>query len=152
MTHRCVVPLAAVVLAIAGTAAFGEKPVQRKDLPAAVERTVAKETEGATLKGLSAEPCEGKDKGKTCYEVETMKGGMSRDVIVDPSGKVLEVEEGIALTDLPAAVQAAAAKLGGKILSAEKVTKDAAVNYELVVEKAGKKSEHAFLPDGTPKK
>ncbi|MEO8501860.1 MAG: hypothetical protein ABI565_13155, partial [Vicinamibacteria bacterium] len=128
-----------------------EKPVQRKDLPAAVEKTVAKEIEGATLKGLSKEPCEGKDKGANCYEVETMKGGRSRDLIVDSTGRVVEVEEGIATADLPEPVKVAGGKLG-RVLSAERVTVDGAISYELVVEKAGKKSEHAYLPDGSARK
>ena len=152
MKSNNLLPLLTLALTVFAPAAFAEKPVQRKDLPAPVEKTVAKETEDATLKSLSTEPCEGKDKGKTCYEVETIKGGMSRDLIVDSTGRVVEVEEGVAMADVPEPVKAAAARLGGKILTAERVTMDAAVSYELVVEKAGKKSEHAFLPDGTAKK
>lgn len=147
---RSIRPFAAVLFALPALVASAEKAVQRKDLPAAVEKTVTRETAGATLKGLSSEACEGKTKG-TCYEVETVRGGQSRDLIVDATGAVVEVEESISLTDVPEAVKASAAKLG-KVLKAEKVTQDAAVSYELVVEKAGKKSEHVFLPDGTKKK
>jgi len=143
--HALVVPLLALPVF-----AQAEKPLRRKDLPAAVEKTVARELERATLKALSSGPCEGSNKG-TCYEVETLRGDKTRDLIVDAGGTVVEVEEEIALADVPEAVKAAAAKLG-KVLTAEKITRDGALSYELVIEKAGKKSEHVFEPGGAPRK
>lgn len=140
--------LTALALGAAAFPVLAEKPLQRKDLSAAVEKTLAKEIEGATLKGLSSEPCEGPSRG-TCYEVETVRGDRPRDLIIDAKGVVVEVEEGIALADVPEPVKRAAAGFG-RVVTAEKATRDGAVSYELVVEKAGKKSEHVFRPDGTP--
>ena len=76
---------------------------------------------------------------------------MSRDLVIDSSGALVEVEEGMTLSDVPEPVRKSAGKIG-KIVTAEKVTRGTILSYELTVEKAGKKSEHAFMPDGTPKK
>jgi hypothetical protein len=67
----------AVLLLIAGlfvlkTAEAQEKKIKRQELPPAVEKTVAEQSQGATIKGFSTE-VEG---GKTLYEVAFCKGGI----------------------------------------------------------------------------
>ncbi len=118
-----------------------------KQLPPAVQKTVQEQTKGATIRGLSKEV----ENGKTQYELETMVNGRSRDLLIDPAGKVLEVEEEVDLLKLPAAVQAEIKRsLGqGKVLKLESVTRDGVVTgYEASVEKVGKKSSVALSPDG----
>ena len=55
------VAMAASGLLLAGTASAQEKKIKRSDLPPAVEKTVAAESTGATIKGFSTE----KEKGET---------------------------------------------------------------------------------------
>ena len=125
------------------------KTVDLSKYPAPVRATIENETKAATLKSVERET----EKGKTQYEVETLVNGKSRDLVVDPAGKVLEVEEEIAVTTAPAPVQAELGKLGtpGKV---EKVTRDgAATTYEATVKgKNGKTSSVTLDADGKPVK
>src|SRR4051794_39223267 len=84
--------------------------------PAPVRATIEAETKDATLKGVSKET----EKGKVQYEVETLVNGRSRDLLVDPTGKVLEVEEEIRLDAAPPPVQEALGK-HGSVLKIESV-------------------------------
>jgi uncharacterized membrane protein YkoI len=126
-----------------------EKKIQRGDLPPAVEKTVAAQSQGATIKGFSQE----KENGQLLYEAEMTVSGHSKDVSIDPNGAVIEVEEQVALDSLPAAVKAGlAAKAGaGKIVKVESITKhDKLVAYEAKVQTGAKKSEVQVGPDGKP--
>jgi hypothetical protein len=141
----------ALTLTIA-TTAFAqehEKKIQRADLPPVVEKTVAAQSQGATIKGFSEE----KENGQTYYEAEMTVSGHSKDVLIDSNGSIAEVEEQVALDSLPSAVkdglQAKAGK--GKILKVESITKhDKLVAYEAKVQTDGKKSEVQVGPDGKP--
>ena len=136
-------------LFIAGMCYSQEKKIKRSDLPPAVEKTVAEVSKGATIKGLSEET----EKGKTTYEVEMVVNGHTKDVEMDASGAVLEIEEEVAMDSLSANVKAGltAKAAGGKILKVESLTKNGKlVAYEAKVETAGKKSEIQIGPDGKP--
>lgn len=125
-----------LALAVSGSAAAAEKKIQMKDLPAAVQKAVhEEEMKGATVKNILAE----KEGGQTVYEVETMIGGHTRDLILDATGKVLESEEEISIDAVPAPVKAAL-EASGKVIKVEALTKGAHVTYEAQVEKNGKKS------------
>jgi hypothetical protein len=132
------------------TAFAGETAVKMKDLPPAVQKTVAEQTKGAQIKGISKEV----EKGKTTYEVETLVNGKSRDLTFDAEGTLLSVEEAVALDTIPAAAKASIEKLaaGGKIKSVESVTKGQTVGYEAVIVKGLKKSEVVVVADGTVQK
>jgi len=135
-------------LIIAGLGAAQEKKVKRSDLPPAVEKTVEEVSKGATIKGFSKET----ENGKTTYEVEMAVNGHSKDVEIDPSGVIVEVEEEVAMDSLSAAVKAGldAKAARGKILKVESLTKNGKiVAYEAKVETAGKKSEIQVGPDGS---
>lgn len=137
-------------LALTSVAFAQEKKIQRADLPPAVEKTVAAQSQGATIKGFSTE----KENGQTYYEAEMMVDGHSKDVLIDPTGGIAEIEEQVVFDSLPAAVkdglQAKAGK--GKLVKVESLTKhDKLVAYEAVVQAAtGKKSEIQVGPDGKP--
>ena len=128
-----------------------QKPAPHVDLskyPAAVRSTIEAETKNATLKGVSKET----ENGKVQYEVETLINGKSRDLLVDPSGKVIEVEEEIAVDGAPAPVQAAL-NARGKVLKLERVTRGSTTSYEASVSsKSGKKSSVALDAEGKPAK
>jgi hypothetical protein len=126
-----------------------EKKINRSDLPAAVEKTVAAQSQGAAVRGFSQE----KENGQTFYEAELMVGGHSKDVLIDANGAVVEIEEQVELDSLPAAVkdglQAKAGK--GKLLKVESITKhEKLVAYEAKVTTGGKRSEVQVGPDGKP--
>src|SRR2546427_5669425 len=87
MKANLFVALAANGLLLAGTSSAQEKKIKRSDLPPAVEKTVAAESTGATIKGFSSE------KGETFYEAEMMVNGHSKDVLIAADGTVVEVEE-----------------------------------------------------------
>ena len=128
--------------------AEAKKAVDLSKYPAAVRATIEAETKNATLKAVSKET----EKGKVQYEVETVVNGKSRDLLVDPAGKVIEVEEEIAVDAAPAPVQEAL-KTHGKVLKLETVTRGPTVTYEAAVQgKNGKKSSVALDAAGKPVK
>ncbi|MGA7411358.1 MAG: hypothetical protein WBW33_12795 [Bryobacteraceae bacterium] len=127
-----------------------ETKVQIKDLPEPVQKTIKKQASGATLKGINKEI----EHGKTYYEAETVVNGKSRDVLIDPSGEVVEVEEDTTLADIPEPARLALQKQAatGKILSVESSKKGSTVSYEAVIQNNGKKSEVAVNANGSPAK
>jgi len=127
-----------------------ETPVQMKDLPEAVRKTVQEQTKAAKLRGLAKEV----ENGQTYYEAETIVNGKSRDILIDPSGTIVEVEEATELGSIPEAARKAieTSAASGKILKVETVTKGSTVSYEAVIQKGGKKSEVAVKADGSLKK
>ena len=136
---------------VAGGVSAAEKRVKMESLPPAVQKTVQEQAKGATIRGLSKEI----EDGKTFYEAELKINGHNKDVLIDPAGLVVEVEEEVALDSLPAAVKDAIQKHAakGQIVLVESVIKnDAIVAYEAKIKTAGKTSEVRVNPDGSPAK
>jgi hypothetical protein len=141
--------LAALVIGLAtvSVAQAQEKKLKREQLPPAVEKTVATESQGATINGFATEV----EKGKRLYEVELTFSGRSKDISMDRNGKVVEVEEEVTMDSLPATVQdglrkAAGAGTIGKIESLTKTGK--LVAYEAHVKTGTKRSEVQVGPNG----
>jgi hypothetical protein len=119
----------------------------KKGIPPAVQKTADEQSKGATVRGLSKEV----ENGKTQYELELTVNGHSRDMIIDPSGNILTVEEETKLEDLPSELKAEIQKTIGtaKLIRLESVTKGSVLaGYEATVSKAGKKSGIEMGPDG----
>lgn len=149
MKRNLFVVIAAGVLLLRGTASAQETKIKRSDLPPAVEKTVAAESAGATIRGFSTE----KEKGQILYEVEMTVNGHSKDISMAADGSIVKIEEQVALDSLSPEIKAGLqAKAGkGKILKVESLTKkDKLVAYEAQVETNGKKSEVQVGPDGKP--
>jgi hypothetical protein len=124
-----------------------QKKIKREELPAAVEKTVVEQSKGATVKEFSKEI----EKGKTYFEAELVVNGHGKDILMDENGKVVEVEEEVALDSLPAAVKEGLERAAGsaKISKVESLTKGGKlVAYEAVVKTAGKRSEIQVGPEG----
>lgn len=137
---------ATVLFCVFAIAQDREKKIQRSELPPAVEKTVAEQSKGATLRGFSQE----KENGQTYYEAELMVNGHTKDLLVDANGSVVEVEEQVSTESLPAAVrQGLQDKAGkGKLIKVETLTKkDKLVAYEAKILTNGKKSEVQVDPD-----
>jgi hypothetical protein len=136
-------------LLFAVLASSQEKKIKRSDLPPAVEKTVAAQSAGATVKGFSKE----NEKGQTYYEAEMIVNGHTKDIQIDTSGAIVEVEEQVAMDALPAEVKAGLqARAGdGKLVKVETITKkDKLVAYEAQVTKGAKKLEVQVGPNGKP--
>lgn len=124
-----------------------ERPVKMSELPAAVQQTVREQSRGAKIRGLAVET----ENGVTNYEVELKVGGHTRDVLIDPSGVVVAVEEQVTLASLPAAVKTAIEQNagGGRILLVESISKGGVVEaYEAHVRRGRKTVEIKVGPDG----
>src|ERR1700676_1334903 len=149
MMRNYLVAFAAGSLLLAGSASAQEKKIKRSDLPPAVEKTVAAQSVGATIRGFSTE----KEKGQTLFEVEMTVSGHSKDVSMTADGSIVEVEEQVPFDSLSPEIKAGLqAKAGkGKITKVESLTKkDKLVAYEAQVVTNGKRSEVQVGPDGKP--
>ncbi len=148
MKTRILLAALAAVIFLVTAAAAQEKKITRKDLPAAVQKTVDEQTKGATIRGYAREV----DKGKTEYEVESTVNGRVRDVSIAPDGTVLVIEEEVVLDQLPPAVRDGLRGQAGKatIGKVESLTKAGRlVAYEAKLA-GGKKKEIQVGPDGKP--
>jgi hypothetical protein len=124
-----------------------EKKIKREELPPPVEKTVAEQATGATVRGFSKEV----EKGKTFYEAELTVNGHGKDVLMDEKGNIVEIEDEVSLDALPAAVQEGLRKAAGagKIGRVESLTRNGKlVAYEAVVKAAEKRFEVQVSPEG----
>src|SRR5258708_19967264 len=96
MSINLFIAMAASGLLLPGSASAREKKIKRSDLPPAVEKTVAAQSVGATIRGFSTQ----KEKGQTFYEVEMTVDGHSKDVLIAADGTIVEIEEQVALASL----------------------------------------------------
>src|SRR5437879_9562156 len=126
------------VVLVAASLAGAEKRVKMANLPPAVQKTVQEQSQGATIRGLSIE----EENGKTFYEAELKVNGHNKDVLIDPTGAIVEVEEQVTLESLPPAAKTALEKQAGKgkITFVESVTKGRASCRE-----RGKNAERAVV-------
>jgi len=153
MLIACVKPIWFVSLMLAASmqTSAPAKPARKIDLsqyPGPVRETIQRETQHATLKGVSKE----QEKGQTQYEVETVVDGKSRDLLVDPAGKILEIEEEIALETAPTAVRDSL-KTRGTVLKLERVQRQGTLSYEAQLKgENGRKTSVTVDADGKPVK
>ena len=136
-----------VVGGVFSNLAAQERRLERKDLPAAVEAVVARESSGATVKGFSTE----RENGIRTYEAEFVINGRSKDVSMDSKGNILEIEEQVDLASLPDSVRAALTKAAGsgRITKIESLTKkEKLVAYEAVITTGKKHREVQIGPNG----
>jgi hypothetical protein len=135
------------ILLMANALWAAERKIQRSELPPAVEKAVVEQSKGAKIRGFSKET----EDGATFYEAELLVDNHTKDVLMDTNGTVVEVEEQVAIADLPAAVRdGLQAKSGkGTLTKVESIRKrDHLVAYEAQVVTGGKRSEVQVGPDG----
>jgi uncharacterized membrane protein YkoI len=141
--------LTGVMLCGMALSAHAESKLKVSDLPPAVQKTVEEQLKDATLVSVGKEV----EKGKTLYEVETKVNGKTRDLMVDPAGAVVEVEEEVDIAGIPAAARDAIQKkaAAGTVTKVEALSKSGKlVAYEAAVMKGKKSSEVAVTPEGLP--
>lgn len=145
--RRALLLASAAIFALWPTAQGQERKIKRSDLPPAVEKTVARESEGATVEGFTTE-VEG---GRRLYEVELKIDGRGKDILMDVRGNVVEVEEEVALDSLPTAVREGLTRAAGRgtISRVESLTKSGKlVAYEAVVKTRTRRHEIQVGPGG----
>jgi hypothetical protein len=143
----CIIVLALGLMLAPRSAGAQEKKISREQLPPAVEKTVAVESQGATIKGFETEI----ENGHRLYEVALAIDGHSKDISMDRNGKILEVEQEVLLSSLPPAVQETLRTAAGKgtIGLIESLTKDGKlVAYEAHVRSGRKRFEIQVGPNG----
>jgi len=117
----------------------GETKIALKELPAAVQKAVAEQSKGATVRGFTKEV----ENGKTEYEAELTVDGHTKDISFDASGKILAVEEEVAIDTIPAPARAAIQKAaaGGQLQRVESVRENGKSFFEASIRKGAKNSE-----------
>jgi hypothetical protein len=146
---RVCLPILFLTALLAVSSVAEERKIKRSDLPPAVEKTVAVQSKGATIRGFSEE----KENGQTYYEAQMVVDNHSKDLLIEKGGAIVEVEEQVAMDSLPTPVkrglQARAGK--GKLVKVESITKhDKLVAYEGQITTGEKRSEVQVGPDGDP--
>jgi hypothetical protein len=140
--------IACLLLGLHAPGRAADKPVKMANLPKPVQTTMREQSKGAKFLGMSSE-VEG---GKTLYELETMMNGHHRDLLIDGTGKVVEIEVGRDLASLPAALRSGINQLAPKekVTSVESLAKGDGIvyAYEVHVTTAGKKRSFQLTPDG----
>jgi len=124
-----------------------EKKIKREQLPPAVEKTVVKESEGATIKGFATEV----EHGQKFYEASLIVNGHNKDILIDRNGNIVEVEEEVSIDSLPATVRDALRKAAdtGRIEMVESLTKNGnLVAYEAQVKRGKRRFEIQVGPNG----
>lgn len=124
----------------------GEKSIQRKDMPKVVLAAFAKSYPTATIKGYAME----KDGGKTVYEIESKDGKVSRDVLYNPDGVVIVVEESLPYSEVPQPVRDAVSKNypDSKVARCEKLIRGSSTQFEVLLKSGKRKLELVYEPNG----
>lgn len=141
--------LALSLLAVAPVRADSPKPAAGTTCPEVVKGAIAHLFPKATIARCKPEHEDGHDQ----FEVKVVKAdGAKAEVDVAPDGKVLQIEEKVAVDSLPAAVKKAFATKypKAKLLGAEKQTPAAGTpSYELAFHTDHGRVEATFAEDGT---
>lgn len=143
--------LAAVLVSLLVVVALAQDVKLRKNqVPRAVIAAFASSYPQATIRGYNRE----KENGKVYYEVESTEGQTTRDILYNSDGSIAEIEESIAVADLPAAAtEALSAKYPGAVItSAEKITRGDITEYEAYAKAAKKRVSLEFDASGKPLK
>jgi hypothetical protein len=136
------------IIALFGFSTFAaEYKINKNQVPNAVLQSFSKTFPNAMAENYAKET----KNGKTYYEIESREGTISRDLLFEPNGKLVEMEEKIPYDSLPSAVQDTIKTKYGKnaFVSAERITKDNQTTYGVVIKINNKKMEKTFNPDGS---
>lgn len=146
--RAAIVAASAVVALILGLPAVAaEKTLPKRYVPAPVLEAFAKTYPSAKALAFAKET----EKGRTFFEIESMDGEVARDILFAADGTIVEVEEAVKESELPAPVVAAVKAMGPgvSIRKAEKVTKRGVVTYGLDL-KGAKVKEISLDATGAP--
>ncbi len=127
---RNFISLSAILMAFAPLSlAAAEISVKSADVPPAVRAALAKRFPDARVSHWSKET----ERGQTTYEASLKEGLTKRDAVFAEDGSLLDIEQAIAVTDLPDQVQKAVAAgyPQASLRKAEKILHGSEVRYEV---------------------
>jgi len=124
-----------------------EQMVAKNDLPAAILAAFEKSYPKAIINEIGRET---KD-STTTYEIESLDGNVKRTVAYTADAKVTEIEEVIAVKELPEVARQAISKTypKGKLQEIEKVTRGDVTTFEVLVVTGNNHTELIFDSTGT---
>ena len=143
--------LAAGIVSLLSFSAFAQDvKLKRAQVPRAVLAAFKAAYPQATIHGYGRE----KENGKVYYEVESVEGQTTRDVLYNRDGTVAEIEESVPTSDLPAdAQEALRAKYPGSVVTkVEKITRGDVTEYEAHAKIGKKNVSMEFDASGKPLK
>ena len=148
IVRACSVGLIGLLISV--SAVSQERKLKKQQVPAAVLAAFQSAYPNATVRGYGKEI----ENGKVYYEVESIESKTTRDVLYNPDGTVAEIEEGIAVGDLPAEASAALHSKFPKavITSAEKITRGDVTEYEAHAKLGKRRVSMEFDANGKPLK
>jgi hypothetical protein len=136
-------PLAILVsfTGAAGASAQGQE-ISCDAVPVAVRAAFERAYPKAIIKSCAAEP----EKSKTAFEITSMEGKTSRDVLFYPDGRLIVIKETIAFSDTPEAVRKAVHKKYPRatIALSERIMRANAMHYEFRVKQNGTPEQVVF--------
>jgi len=148
MKSNCTCWIVALAFALSLPAFAGEKeePVKFDKLPRAAQKAVKEQAGKGRVVAVSKET----SAQGVAFEARIQQGKRTFEVSVSAEGKLLSIEEQVALKDLPEPVRKTMEEqaVGGKLSTIEKVTEDGKTIYEAKVTKSGKKTEIQVAEDG----
>ncbi len=129
--HWSVLACVAALIPLAANAE-DEETIPFSKLPKAVQKAVKKACPGGKARKCERE----REHGRTQYEVKLVADGREVEIEFDASGKVLEREEDIAVSQLPEGIARRAKSLvpGGKMEDACCKTKQGKTLYEVEIQ------------------
>ncbi len=136
----------ALLLAFAWVAVADDGGIKKSDVPEAV----LKAFETSYPKAVATEYSKKTADGQTRYEIETRVGELEKDFVYLTDGTLFQIDEDMTVKSLPAAVVEAVKKAypDGEIDEADKITKGANIEFEVMVEVGDTDYELLFSPDG----
>jgi uncharacterized membrane protein YkoI len=128
-----------LVVVLAAAAGAADQKIRLQDMPEVVRQAVKEQSRGAVVRGYSKEL----ENGKISYEAELTINGHSKDISFDEAGRVLAVEEEVALETIPVSARNSILKAAGtgKIKKVEQVQENGTTSYEATITKDGKRLE-----------
>ncbi len=116
-----------------------EARIKPKDLPPAVVRAFHKAYPGAKITGASREV----ENRSTFYEIESLDGTITRDLVFTADGRLSEVEEAMTYEALPDVVRASFLKSypDAGVKKVERLSHGASMRYEITVTMHGSQKE-----------
>ncbi len=151
--HTCksaAVPLFVVLSLIVGSGSDSraqEVRIKPKDLPRAVVRAFHKAYPGAKITGATREI----ENRVTVYELESLDGSITRDVVFTADGRLSEVEEAMPYDALPDIVRASFLKAypDAGVKKVERLSHGGSLRFEITVTMHGSQKEIVIDSSGT---
>lgn len=140
--------LSCVVLA-ASIGSASEDRIRKEDLPAAVQATVDRESKDAIVRSY----CRKSSNGKTFYRIRMTVGALEKNLLIDSTGTVVEMEQELPRFKLPENVAAGLESLAGKrrMFRFRSITRNKRLlAYEADATEPEGISTLRVAPDGTP--